>query len=113
MEKLMDTFETLAVVSSESMQHQNFIEVIITFTTMFDRLSKKWQERTEDILLRLLSGLGDHILTAELEKALTVLTNKLIMSGRHEVAAAIKNALVQLSQSVGKLNSRATRVPEK
>ncbi len=113
MEKLMDTFETLAVVSSESMQHQNFIEVIITFTTMFDRLSKKWQERTEDILLRLLSGLGDHILTAELEKALTVLTNKLIMSGRHEVAAAIKNALVQLSQSVGKLNSRATRVPDK
>jgi hypothetical protein len=35
------------------------------------------------------------------------------MSGRHEVAAAIKNALVQLSQSVGKLNSRATRVPDK
>jgi len=110
-EKLMDTFETLAVVSSESMQHQNFIEVLTTVTTMFDRLPKKWQKRVEDMLLRIISALGDHVLTAELEKALSDLINKLNSAGRTDTAIAIKKALHQLSQSVGKLNSRATRVP--
>lgn len=111
MEKLMDTIETLAVVSSESMQHQNFIEVITTVTIMFERLPKKWQERAEDMLLRILSALGDHVLTAELEKALSVLIKKLNATGRVDTADAVQKALKQLSQSVGKLNSRATRVP--
>lgn len=111
MEKLMDTFETLAVVSSESMQHQNFIEVLTTITTLFDRLKQKWQDRVEDMLLRIISALGDHVLTAELEKALSDLINKLNSGGKTDTAIAIKKALHQLSQSVGKLNSRATRVP--
>lgn len=111
MGKLMDTFETLAVVSSESMQHQNFIEVITTVSVMFDRLPKKWQERAEDMLLRILSALGDHVLTAELEKALSVLIIKLNGTGRVDTADAVQKALKQLAQSVGKLNSRATRVP--
>lgn len=113
MEKLMDTIETLAVISSESMQHQNFIEVLTTITTTFDRLSLKWQERCEDLLLRILSALGDHVLTTELEMALTDSINKLVSAGRHDTAVAMQKALKELSLSVGKLNSRATRVPVK
>jgi uncharacterized membrane protein len=110
-EKLMNAFETLAVVSSESMQHQNFIEVVNTLTVMLDRLPEEWQLRTEDIVLRILSALGDHVLTAELEKALSALADKLHLNGKLETALAVQKAKLQLSISVGKLNSRSTRVP--
>ncbi len=109
-EHLMDTFETLAVVSSESMQHQNFIEVVHTFALMFDRLPAPWQVRAEDLILRILSALGDHVLTAQLDLALTDLIKTLTASARFETAAAVRAAQDQLRRSIGKLNSRATRV---
>ena len=109
-EHLMDTFETLAVVSSESMQHQNFIEVVHTFALMFDRLPAPWQVRVEDLILRILSALGDHVLTAQLDLALTDLIKTLTASARFETAAAVRAAQDQLRRSIGKLNSRATRV---
>ncbi|MDQ3248725.1 MAG: DUF2254 domain-containing protein [Chloroflexota bacterium] len=112
-EQLMDTFETLAVVSSESMQHQNFIEVVHTFALMFDRLPAPWQARTEDLILRILSALGDHVLTAQLDLALTDLIKTLTASARFETAAAVRTAQDQLRLSIGKLNSRATRVASK
>ncbi len=56
--QLMDTFETLAVVSSESMQHENFQEIIHTFTAVFNRLSYENKIRTEDIIMRILSAMG-------------------------------------------------------
>ena len=110
-DKLMDTFETLAVVTSESMQHQNFIEIVVTLSTLFGRLPKALQERAEDITLRILPALGDHVLTLELENALSALVTTLQSNGKGETARAVQQALLQLSQSVGKLNSRATRVP--
>ncbi|MCA1626918.1 MAG: hypothetical protein LC742_03010, partial [Acidobacteria bacterium] len=57
-----------------------------------------------------LSALGDHVLTAELDAALSGLTRTLQASGRAEVAAAVAAAQAQLSRSIGRLNSRATRV---
>ncbi len=95
-EHLMDTFETLAVVSSESMQHQNFIEVVHTFALMFDRLPAPWQVRVEDLILRILSALGDHVLTAQLDLALTDLIKTLTASARFETAAAVHAAQNQL-----------------
>jgi len=38
----------------------------------------KLQQRTKDIVLPILSCLGDHVLTAELEKALMDLSEKII-----------------------------------
>ena len=55
--RLMDAFETLAVVASESMQHQSFAEVIHTLAVMFDRLPPDQQRRAEDIILRIISAL--------------------------------------------------------
>ncbi len=110
MQKLMSTFETLAIVSSESMQHQNFIEVIHTFTLVFGRLSPENQIRTEDIILRILSSMGDHVLTALLETELNALVNMLVNAGRTETADAVEKAKNKLKLSVGKLNSRSTRV---
>lgn len=107
---LIDALETFAVVSSESMQHQNYIEVLRTFTVMFDRLPPDQQERAEDLILRILSALGDHVLTSELNTALSDLTAKLKSSERFETAAAVQKAWEKLKLSVGKLNSRSTRV---
>jgi uncharacterized membrane protein len=109
--RLLDAFETLAVVSSESMQHQNFIEAVSAFTLEFDRVPPAQQQRAEDLILRILSVLGDHVLTAALNAALNALIAMLTASGRHATAAAVQEAQNTLGRSVGKLNSRATRVP--
>jgi hypothetical protein len=107
---LLNAFETLAVVSSESMQHQNFVEVLATFTVMYDRLPVQWQQRVEATILRLLAALGDFVLTAELDKALSALTDKLELCSNQETANAVRTAHGELRRSVGRLNSRATRV---
>jgi hypothetical protein len=107
--RLMEAFETLAVVASESMQHQNFAEVLHTFAIMFDRLSPDQQARAEDIILRIISALGDHVLTAELEATLSELVLALDKSARITTAAAVQVAQNRLKLSVGKLHSRATR----
>lgn len=108
-DRLLDTFETFAVVSSESMQHQVYIELLRTFTTMFERLPDEYKPRVEDLILRILSVLGDHVLTAELDAALTAITSMLERTGRNDTAEAVRRAHQQLARSVGELNSRATR----
>lgn len=108
--RLMDAFESLAVVSSESMQHQIFTEVVRTFTVMFDRLSPEQQQRAESLILRIISALGDHVLTAQLDAALSALVCTLKASARSDTADAVQAAQDELGSSIGKLNSRSTRV---
>lgn len=106
---LFDAFETLAVVASESMQHQNFTEVIRTFIIAFDRIPEEWFARVEDLILRTLSVLGEFALTRELENALKNLQAVLERVGRDETAKAVEAARERMSGTVGKLGSRATR----
>lgn len=110
--QLMNALESLAVVSSESMQHQIFAEVLRTFAYLFDQLSAAQQQHAEEILRRLLSALGDHVLTNELDQALSTLVNTLQHSQRRETAAAVETAQKQLSRSIGALHSRTTRATE-
>lgn len=108
---LMDAFESLAVVCSESMQGQNFAEVLRTFAIMFDRLPPEQQCRAEDSIRRILSALGDEVLTTELDRALAALIAALTAAGRQETAATVAAAQAELATSIGRLNSRSTRVP--
>jgi hypothetical protein len=108
--ELLNAFETLAVVSSESMQHQNYIAVLDTFTGIFERLPNDKQKEIEDRILRILPALGDHVLTTELDAALTALITRLRQAQRGATAQAVQSARDTLAQSIGKLNSRATRV---
>ncbi|MGQ0561279.1 MAG: hypothetical protein ACT443_05330, partial [Gemmatimonadota bacterium] len=107
--QLLHAFESLAVVSSESMQHQSFTEIVHTFAMMFDRLPRSYHGRVADLILRILSGMGDHVLTAELDAALSALAGTLRRKERHEIALAVTNAQARLAQSVGVLASRSTR----
>ncbi len=107
--RLMDAFETLAVVSYDSMQHQSFAEVIHALAVMFDRLPPAQQRRAEDTILRIISALGEFVLTAELDSTLSALAEALNNCARTSTASAVQAAQDQLRRSIGKLHSRATR----
>lgn len=107
--RLMDAFETLAVVSSESMQHQSFAEVVHALAVMFHRLSPAQQARAEDLVRRILTALGDHVLTCELDRALSKLVEALAACSRSTTASAVRAAQTALRGSIGQLRSRATR----
>jgi len=111
MSLLLGAFESLAVVASESMQHQTYAEIVRTFAMTFDRLPLRERLRVEDLVLRTLSGLGDHILTTELDETLTDLVSSLERAGQASTVAAVRRAQTDLASSIGTLNSRATRVP--
>lgn len=114
-DKLLNTFETLAIVASESMQHQTFIEVLRTFKTLYGRLNGVQKKRVEDIILRILSAMGDFVLTAPLEAELKALAAALAATPQAGATTvqAIERAYGEFKQSVGTFNSRSTRVPNK
>jgi uncharacterized membrane protein len=108
-EALMRAFESLAVVASESMQHQSAAEIYRSFANLFHRLPPVMQRQADDLLLRSLSGLGDHILSSDLEASLAALRAALNMHGQSRCASAIAAAQRQLQMSIGRLASRSTR----
>lgn len=107
---LLDTFETLAVVASESMQPQTIAEFLRTFALMFARLPAEQQPRAENLIRTSLSALGEHVLTAELDAALSDLQHALEVAGRDGTANEVRGAHQAMRASIGKLGSRATRV---
>lgn len=108
---LLGAFEALAVISSLSIQYQVFAEVAQTFADTFDTLPHDLQRRVEGIILRLLSVLGGHVMTDELNQALCRLIAALRAAGREAVADKVELASNELAQSIGHLRNQATRVP--
>ena len=108
---VLGAFESLAVVASESMQHQTYAEIVRAFALTLERLPPRLQRESEHLLRRTLSALGDHVLTTELEDALTMLEQALERSGLAATEADIRAAHMELATTIGILNSRATRVP--
>jgi uncharacterized membrane protein len=106
---LLSAFESLAVISSESMQHPIFAEVLRTFADLFDRLPPTAQQHAEQIILRLLSALGDQVMTTQLDQNLSTLVDTLQATGRAETAWAVQRAQRALQATVGTLHSRTTR----
>ncbi|MDQ3694375.1 MAG: DUF2254 domain-containing protein [Chloroflexota bacterium] len=111
MSRLLAALESLAVVASEAMQHQVYAEIVRTVTLTFERLPPEPRRRAEELILRGLAGLGDHMLTMELDDALITLARVLEQSRCVDTAAAVRAAHAGLATSIGKLNSRSTRVP--
>ncbi len=92
------------------MQPQTAAEIVRTFAFMVDRLPASQQRRADDLIRRSLSALGEHVLTGELNEALTGLIRALDAAGRGQTAAEIRVAHDALQASIGKVGSRATRV---
>lgn len=113
MVRLLGAFESLAVVSSESMQHQTYAEILRALAVTFERLPLRERLRVEDLVLRSLSGLGDHVLTTDLDESLSALLAALERTGSSEAVTAVRRAQTDLAASIGTLNTRTTRVPGK
>ncbi|MFD4421440.1 DUF2254 family protein [Agromyces sp. NPDC058484] len=107
--EVLNALELMAVVSTESLQVPAFVDVVRAIAVLFDRLPPELQSRSEDVVLRILSGMADHLMTAPLESELFALSDVLRGAGRIETAAAVDRARVALAKSVGSLHSRADR----
>ncbi len=105
------TLESLAVVASESMQHQTLAEIMRTLATLLPKLPPEGVDQVAEVILRSLSALGEHVLTRELERALEVVSLAMVAAGRDAAAEAVTRATDTLRGSIGVLNARSTRVP--
>ena len=112
MAEAIGVLESLAVVSSESMQHQTLAEIMRTLAVLLDTLPEEFAECLENVALRSVSALGEHVLTGDLEASLQQLEMALSRHGRATASNSIMRATAALRQSVGRLNSRSTRVPQ-
>jgi hypothetical protein len=110
-EDAIEALESLAVVASESIQHQTLAEVMRAFAFLLSVLQPPLAREVERAALRSLSALGEHVPTAKLGRSLRDLETALGEAGFPASAGAVGKARHALGESVGRLNSRSTRVP--
>lgn len=106
-----DALEAVIVVASESIQPQTLAEAVTTIAILLRHVSQPTAERLADVAHRALSSLGEHVLTRQLEEALADLAEALYERGFSAISAAVSDATTALGASLGRLNSRSTRVP--
>jgi uncharacterized membrane protein len=106
-----DALEAVIVVASESIQSQTLTEAVKTLAILLRHVGQPTADRLADVANRTLSSLGEHVLTRQLEAALEDLAKALTERGFVVVARAVSEASAELAASLGKLNSRSTRVP--
>jgi len=106
---LIGTFESMAVVSSESMQHQSLAEVLRSFADLLRWMPSDLQPRLDDAIRRILTALGDHVLTADLNEALARLCDTLGEVGRPDTERLVRRALDSMADLLGTYESRGSR----
>lgn len=106
-----DALEAVIVVASESIQSQTLTEAVKTLAILLRHVGQPTADRLADVANRTLSSLGEHVLTRQLEAELADLAQALNARGFVAGAKAVSEASAELAASLGKLNSRSTRVP--
>lgn len=107
----VDALELIVLITSESLQVQNLCRAFETVSILIDTAPPVWQARLVDVVRRALSSLGEHVMTSDLEVALAKLASALDAHGFATAGDEVRAATATLATSVGKLNSRSTRVP--
>ncbi len=98
--KVLDAFESLIVISQETFQHQILGTIYNTLAQTFPHLTPELQERTKELVLRMLPTLQRHSLTRDLDMAVIRLRDALQESGAKEVAKAVQQAREERAQQV-------------
>lgn len=106
---LMDMMESLATVSTESMQHQNFSEILDILSESYPHQPEALRHRSVDMIWRMLSAMGDHVLTGTLELSLLQLEETLALYGNKKESVRLALAHQAFGASLGELHSRASR----
>ncbi len=104
-------FENIILVTSESIQAQSLAYAVRAVAILLETVPPAWGAQFAEIARRMLSSLGEHVLTVELEKALAELAAVLTKTGYGETARSVQAATATLATTLGTLNSRSTRVP--
>lgn len=107
----VETLEHIILVASESMQAQSLTRAIRTLAILIETAPPVWQARLAEVARRSLSSLGEHVLTCDLEAALTEMASVLDAQGFGDVSENMRTATAALATTLGVLNSRSTRVP--
>ena len=102
--------EAIAVVATESMQSLTFEEVMNAYQRLIPRLPEKLKQRSAVSLCRLVTGLGDLVLTPQLEAALAGVAQTLRETGDPDTAAVVERSVRQMASTAGTLAARSTRV---
>jgi uncharacterized membrane protein len=105
---LMNTLESLAVITADSQQHQIAAALLQVIAGLLDRLPDDYRRRTHDVLLRTLPALASHPPTRQLEDALRELQDVLERDGADEPARLVAEALDNLRQRVAQVPTEYT-----
>ncbi len=89
-DKLMSTFESLAVAAGESRQHQSYAETLGAFAAVLDRLPDGHGERARDVILRTLPQVSEHAPTRALQRAFQEVGDALERHGDDEAADQVR-----------------------
>ncbi len=103
---LMDTVESLAVVTAESQQHQAAAEIIVGLTTLLPRLPEGYRQRADELLMRTLPALASHPPTQQLERALVKLESTLQELGSDDGARLVRDALEAIRSRIGRVDAQ-------
>lgn len=106
---IFGTLETLAVATSQSMQHHTLALILRSLALVWSRLPDELKQHGEKTILRLISLLGDHVLTKELDSSISELIFVLNKDKKVGIAQLLQEARNSLAESLGNLNSRYTR----
>lgn len=92
LDDLLGVFESLAAVSAESKQQQNYAKILREISPLLARMSPDLLEKTEAMIERILPALEQHMLVRDLDRALLSLIRALETLGRKETAARVYEA---------------------
>jgi len=107
----INVLEMIALVTSESMQAQTLTDTLNTIARLLPLAPQSEAERLADVVERMLSSLGEHVLTRDLQFALEDIAAALSARGFAPAAHRVREATTLLAHSLGRLKSRSTRVP--
>ena len=113
LDEALTALEQIILVSSESIQAQTLADALRTVSILLSTTQGHCRLRLGDIARRALSSLGEHVLTSRLESALDALGSALDADGQERNGDAVRAATTGLRSTLGVLNSRSTRVPER
>lgn len=112
MKRVFDAFQALAGVSSESLQTPLFEEVLHAYILLIPRLPEELLDQLVDSLGRLMTALGDLVMTRMLDEAMEKLAVALSNRGREEAAARIRDAKREMASLSWGIEGRSTRAQE-
>jgi uncharacterized membrane protein len=107
-ETLMQTLESLAVITAESQQHQVATDIIDAVDSLLPRMTPAYRERSVDLLMRTLPALASHPPTLRLETAMRCLRDTLEDIGAHDTASVVDDGVSKLRHRIGTVESEYT-----